>query len=398
VAVDAADNIYVSDAGNYVIRKVTPAGLVTTLAGSGVQGSANGTGTNAQFNDPEGLTVDANTNVYVADINLQAIRKITPQGVVTTVASMGYPNDVAVVASGNLFVVSSYYNDIAEITTGGVASDYAGSGSLYVSGSADGLGQYASFYQPRGVGVDAAGNVYVADYDNNAIRKITTDDAVHTIGGLAGVSSGLVDGTGSAARFSNPTGVKVDASGNVFVADYANGAVRIGTLSPITFLIQPPSQWVALAGDNLHFTNYAVGLGPLSYQWSVNGTALATATSSILSLPNVSVNQSGTYTLRVTNNSASALGTPISLVVQPTAAATLLPPTVIPAASGSGGGTAPTIQFAVQAVTGATYTIQVSTDLVNWTTIATYTAPFTFTASDLGSYAGQFYRVLYLHR
>ena len=123
VAVDSAGNVYVADTGNNTIRKVTPAGVVTTLAGlAGSSGSADGTGSAARFNYPSGVAVDSAGNVYVADTGNNTIRKVTPAGVVTTLAGL------------------------------------AGS-----PGSADGTGSAARFYYPHGVAVDSAGNVYVAD-------------------------------------------------------------------------------------------------------------------------------------------------------------------------------------------------------------------------------------------
>ena len=164
---------------------MTPAGVVTTLAGlAGSQGSADGTGSAARFAWPIGVAVDSTGNVYVADNGNDTIRKVTPAGVVTTLAGL------------------------------------AGS-----SGSADGTGSAARFYGPSGVAVDSAGNVYVADTGNYTIRKVTPAGVVTTLAGLAG-TEGSADGTGSAARFSYPSGVAVDSAGNVYVADTGNNTIR----------------------------------------------------------------------------------------------------------------------------------------------------------------------------
>jgi streptogramin lyase len=244
VAVDGNGNVYVADQNNDLIRKITPAGVVTTLAGSGSAGAANGTGTAASFNSPNGVAVDGSGNVYVADKFNHLIRKITPAGVVTTLAGSGsdgsangtgtaasfsYPLGVAVDGSGNVYVADSYL--IRKITPAGVVTTLAGSGSY---GAANGTGTAASFHSPYGVAVDGSGNVYVADYSNQVIRKVTPAGVVTTLAGGAGFNySGSANGTGTAASFKYPNGVAVDGSGNVYVSDYANNLIRkIATTFP----------------------------------------------------------------------------------------------------------------------------------------------------------------------
>ncbi len=184
IALDAAGNVYVADRSNQTIRKVTPAGVVTTIAGQvGVAGGMDGVATAATFNGPSALTVDAAGNVYVVDDN-PAVRRITPAGVVTTIA--GGPGRI---------------------------------------GAADGPGSLASFRQLRGIVVDAAGNLYVADTGNATVRKIDTGGTVSTIAGMA-LATGSVDGTGSAARFTTPTGIVLDSSGNLFVSDSSTRTIR----------------------------------------------------------------------------------------------------------------------------------------------------------------------------
>lgn len=185
VARDSAGNLYVADATNHTIRKVTTAGVVTTFAGSaGVAGSADGTGNAARFNYPTGIAVDSSGNAYVSDTTNNLLRKITPAGVVTTMAGV----------------------------TG-------------VAGSSDGTGSAALFNTPGGVAVDTSGNVYLADTGNSAIRKISPTNVVTTLAGLPGIA-GLKDGTGSNAWFNQPKALTVDSSGNVFVADTGNAAIR----------------------------------------------------------------------------------------------------------------------------------------------------------------------------
>jgi len=244
VAVDGLDNVYVADSYNSSIRKITPAGVVSTLAGGGGAGSADGTGSAARFNEPWGVAADGSGNVYVADTHNHTIRKITPAGVVSTLAGLaGSPGSadgtgstarfegpwgVAVDGSGNVYVADRSNQTIRKITPGGDVSTMAGlAGS---QGSADGTGSAARFDYPCGVAVDGSGNVYVAD-GYFTIRKITPTGDVTTLAGLAATSQGSTDGTGSAARFNYPCGVAVDGSGNVYVADTFNNTIRKGTPS-----------------------------------------------------------------------------------------------------------------------------------------------------------------------
>src|SRR5437667_340912 len=188
VTVDGAGNVYVSDTFNHVIRKVAPTGEVTTLAGlAGSTGSANGTGSGARFYFPNDVAVDIADNVYVADESNQTIRKVTPAGEVTTLAGL------------------------------------AGS-----PGSANGTGSNARFNYPAGVAVDSAGNFYMADNDNHTIRMVSpvgTNWVVTTLAGLAR-HPGSADGTGDAARFFGPFDVAVDRAGNLYVADGDNNMIR----------------------------------------------------------------------------------------------------------------------------------------------------------------------------
>ena len=230
VAVDNAGNVYVADTLNNTIRKVTPTGMVTTLAGkAGVSGTNNGTGSAARFNTPFGVAVDSATNVYVADTYNFMIRKVTPAGVVTTLvgtaALLFRPSGVAVDNATNLYVADYGNHIIRKVTPAGVVTTLAGfAGS---SGSADGTGTAVRFYYPSSVAVDSASNVYVADTYNYTIRKVTPAGVVTTLAGQEQLS-GTNNGTGSAARFFLPSGVAVDGSGNVYVADTFNYTLRKG--------------------------------------------------------------------------------------------------------------------------------------------------------------------------
>jgi streptogramin lyase len=183
VAVDSSGNVYVADGLNNLVRKISATGVVTTLAGSGALGSADGTGASAIFSHPYHVAVDTAGNVYVTEPPTNLVRKITPAGVVTTLAGTG------------------------------------------AVGSTNGTGTAASFSDPMGVAVDASGNVYVASIADNLIRKITPAAVVTTLAGMAG-KSGNANGAAASATFRMPRGLTVDASGNVYVADSANNLIR----------------------------------------------------------------------------------------------------------------------------------------------------------------------------
>jgi sugar lactone lactonase YvrE len=242
VAVELAGNLYVADTDNHTIRKIAAStGAVTTLAGlAGRSGSADGTGSAAKFNSPSGVAVDGAGNVYVADTLNHAIRKVGPTGVVTTLAGLSGshgstdgtgsaarfwgPQGLAMDSGGNLYVADTNNDLIRRIATAtGVVTTVAGSAGS--SGSADGIGAQARFNGPSGVAVDGAGNLYVADLDNHTVRAITPAGVVSTLAGLAG-ASGSADGTGGGARFNSPSDVAVDGSGNVYVADTGNQTIR----------------------------------------------------------------------------------------------------------------------------------------------------------------------------
>ena len=240
MAVDSAGNVYVADEFNHTIRKITSGGVVTTLAGSaGDAGSADGTGSAARFNNPEGVAVDSAGNLYVGDTGNHTIRKTTSGGVVSTLAGsagapgsadgtgsaarFNFPSGVAVDSAGNVYVADTNNHTIRKITSGGVVTTLAGSAGN--AGSADGTGSAARFNRPSGVAVDSAGNLYVADRPNYTIRKITSGGVVTTLAGSAG-ERGCDDGTGSAARFYFPGGVAVDSAGNLYVADQGNQTIR----------------------------------------------------------------------------------------------------------------------------------------------------------------------------
>jgi len=263
VALDDAGNVYVTDAGNSTIRKVTPTGSVTTLAGFGgldpdgnpIVGWVDATGSNARFYSPSGIAVDGATNLYIADTFNSAIRKVTPARVVSTLAGMpefdadGFPigrntdgtgstarffrpSGIAVDGATNLYVADTFNHTIRKVTPTRVVTTLAGLAGT--PGSVDGTGNAARFNYPSGVAVDPSGNLYVGDAGNNTIRRMSpfgTNWVVTTLGGMAGLY-GTADGTGNTARFSNPSGIAVDGEGNIYVADFYFNTIRKGFPPP----------------------------------------------------------------------------------------------------------------------------------------------------------------------
>jgi hypothetical protein len=241
---DGAGNLFVADTGNHAIRQVVIAtGLVTTLAGApGAPGSADGAGAAARFDDPTDVSADGAGNLFVADAGNHTIRRVVvATGVVTTLAGapgapgsadgvgaaarFDIPTSVACDGAGSVFVADSNNDTIRKvvIATGAVTTL---AGSPGIADSLDGTGPAARLNAPVGVATDRAGSLFVADAGNNTVRRVVlASGAVTTLAGAPG-TSGSVDGTGGDARFNDPEGVSSDGAGALFVADANNGTVR----------------------------------------------------------------------------------------------------------------------------------------------------------------------------
>jgi alpha-tubulin suppressor-like RCC1 family protein len=351
VAVDSAGNVYVADTLNHTLRRITSVGVVSTLAGStGVAGSADGTGTAARFRGPQGLAIDSGSNLYVADTNNHTIRKVVPStGVVTTVAGFAgnsgstdglgsqarfnYPSGVAVDATGNLFVADTENDTIRQIVPSGQVSTLAGLAGA--SGVADGTGSAALFDSPSDLAVDGSGNLYVADTDNFTIRKVApSTGVVSTIAGLGG-TSGSADGLGSAVRFFHPAGIAMDSSSNLYVADTNNDTIRVGLLPAMPAIQTQPQSQTVTAGSSVLFSVTAAGRPAVTYQWYFGGTAIAGATSSSYSISNAQSGNAGNYTVVVSNIMGTVTSNQATLTVNPAGGG----------GGGGGGGGAPSIWF-----------------------------------------------------
>jgi len=233
LATDNVGNIYVADTFNHRIRKITPEGVVSTLAGNGQQGFEDGIGTNAKFSQPNGLIIDSSGNVFVADRSNNRIRKITPEGIVSTIAgsTAGFadgigtaaqfdtPTGITMDSEGVLYVADRGNHKIRKITQNGEVSTIAGS----IQGFVDGVSNIAQFNAPRKITIDNQKNLYISDLANHRIRKITQEGIVST---LAGSTGGFVDGTATNAQFNAPSGIVIDTSRTIHVADINNHKIR----------------------------------------------------------------------------------------------------------------------------------------------------------------------------
>ncbi len=375
VAVDGAGNIYVADTGNHTIRKITSSGMVSTLAGlAGNPGNADGTGTGAHFYGPAGVALDSANNVYVADTWNHTIRKITPGGVSSTLAGLAGtygtfdgtnssarfngPTGVAVDSSGNVYV-ADYNNDtIRKVTPAGVVTTLAGWAAIW--GNADGSNGNALFFEPAGISVDNSGHLYVVDSGNHTLRKVTpsgTNWVVSTVAGLAGVS-GSTDGTGGAAEFYYPAGVAVDGTGHVYVADSANNTIRSQGIPP--FIIMQPLSQTNLAGTIATFSVVATGSMPFTYTWQFNGTNFPTGSSSSWMATNA-----GTYLVTVSNLAGFAISSSATLTFTNPPAQPGVFQSMVVQPNG-------TVQLGLSGTSGDTYTLTVSTNLVTWSNLVTF--------------------------
>ncbi len=253
LTIDGQGNLFVADTYNDTIRKITPAGYVTTIAGIaglGNTGTNDGTNSNARFDSPHGIAARPDATLFVADTFNNAIRQITPVGtnwVVTTIAGLAgngntgtndglgkaarfdWPLAIAIDSISRMYVADYNNHCIRKLESQGtnwLVTTFAG--LPRTSGSRDGTGSDARFNRPDGLAIDPGGNVYVADGDNHTIRKVTPSGQVTTLAGWPTLP-GAVDGVGSAARFNAPYGLAVDERGTLFISDNLNKLVRKGT-------------------------------------------------------------------------------------------------------------------------------------------------------------------------
>ena len=269
LTVDSLGNLYVTDSGNHTIREVMPFGsdwVVSTLAGlAGVSGTTDGVGSNARFDFPAGVTLDSSGNIFVADSHNNTVRKVTSAGVVRTAAGLtasaggadgvgsnarfNFPEGVAVDSAGNIYLADTDNHTIRQISSAGLVTTVAGLAGN--SGTSNGVAGNARFSFPSAVAVDGPGNIYVADTQNYTIRKITPAGVVSTISGSAGMP-GTLDGTNSDARFSKPQGIALHGASDLYVADGASirKVTKLDTNWVAITLKQIPGEAQGLALDS----------------------------------------------------------------------------------------------------------------------------------------------------
>jgi uncharacterized protein (TIGR03437 family) len=326
VAADDAGNWYVADTANNRVRKVQPGGNLFTIAGNGNASyyGDGGQGTKASVNQPGGVAADALGNVYIADTLDNAIRKVTPDGVITTLAGTGtpgysgdggpanvarltQPRGVAVDASGNVYVADSGNNQVRKIDMLGTITTVDTGGSLS---------------DPRGVAVDRVGNLYIADTGNRVVRRVSPDALVTAIAGNGTCCYSGDGGLALDAQLNQPWGVAVDANGNVYVADPANNAVRM--LAPVsagiavTAVTNAASNLAAAVAPGEMVVLYGAGLGGVQTVLfnGVAGPLLYATPGQVGAVVPYSV---GGGTVRVFVESAAAASAPVAVAVAATA-------------------------------------------------------------------------------
>ena len=323
IAVDAANNVYIADEYNNRIRKVSASGIITTVAGNGTGGFSGdgGAATAAELNNPKGVAVDASGNLYIADDYNQRIRVVSASAIIRTIAGTGTagfsgdggpatganlnaPSAVAVDAAGRIYISDYNNNRIRVINASGIISTFAGNGTSGFTGDG-GYATAAELYSPSGINFDAAGNLYLADYQNSRIRKIATSGIISTVAGNGTVGFSGDGGAATAAALYFPLGVALDAAGNIIICDYENNRIRKVTVGP-TYC--SPSFFEAAYSCSTMYTNisgfHVVGTTATNINDRVacdgSGYEVHTAMSSTFAQGGsytATINTSGTYSL-----------------------------------------------------------------------------------------------------
>ena len=289
VAVDATGNVYIADYGNNRIRKISTTGVISNFAGSGI-GLDGGPATAADVYRPSGVAVDASGNVYIAETGNNRVRKVNTSGIISTVAGTGVsgysgdggsataaklssPVGVAVDGAGNIYLADLGNHRIRKVTAG-MISTVAGTGVAGFSGDG-GLATAAAINTPYGMTIDASGDIYICDYGNFRVRRVSATGTISTIAGTGNALYGGDGGLATAADFNRPTGIAVDASGNIYIADVNNQRVRklAPCTTPVSGTISGPS--TVIIGNSITLTTTGTG-----GTWSSVYTSRATVSAS----------------------------------------------------------------------------------------------------------------------
>jgi len=343
IAVDPAGDVYVSDNGSMTIRKISALGTVTTIAGTPfLAGYQDGIGKTAEFSSPKGLALDSSGNLFVADSLNYVVRKVTPGGAVTTFAgngsagsSDGIPGQFSVIyglaidQAGNVYVADYGNATIRKITPGGNVVTLAG--TTGVLGHVDGAGAAAEFGFLSQLASDGAGNLYATDsyagqntgFNYASVRMITAAGVVTTLTGLVGntvhSSSSYGNGIASTALFAGPAGVAVDPAGNLYVTD--DGFVAKGFPTPIgpipimPVIVTQPTTQTLTAGSSGTLSVLATGEPAFAYQWLFDGSPIAGANAPSLTLSQVGTTQAGAYSVEVMDGAGMATSASVDVAV-----------------------------------------------------------------------------------
>ena len=419
VALDASDSLLIADEQNSVIRKVTANGIITTEAGNGSAGYSGdgGPATNASLYWPDGVTVDAAGNLFIADSANNVIRKVDTNGIITTVAgngsagysgdggqatnaSLSYPEGVALASSGNLLISDWVNNVIRKVDTNGIIRTVAGNGSAGYSGDG-GSATNASLNGPYSVALGMLGSLFISDTDNQRIREVDTNGVITTVAGNGSTGYSGDRGMATNASLYYPADVALDVYGNLFIADEQNNVIRkVDTNGIITTMAGNGS--AGYSGDGGAATNASLS-GPYGLALDICGNLFVADTFNnrvrevmlfasypTLTLNNVTPNNAPNYTVIITGSYGSVTSSVATLTV------TLPAPNLLTCWTTSG-----LLKFTWAAVPNQTYLVQYTTNLnsTNWLSLG---SPITATnstasASDfIGPDQKRFYRVVLL--
>jgi sugar lactone lactonase YvrE len=412
VAVDANGNLFIADTDNSRIRKVDTNWIISTVAGNGTASYSGdeGTATDAVLHGPCGVAVDFNGNLFIADTDNSRIRKVGANGIITTVAGGGtnypgdggvatnaelsYPQGVAVDANGRLFIADTYDNRIRKVDINGIITTVAGGGTNYPGDG--GVATEAGLWYPQGVAVDAKGNLFIADSWNNRIRKVDTNGIITTAAGNGTAGYSGDGGVAANAELSYPQGLAVDVNGNLFLADADNNRIRKLDTNGIITTVAGNGTW-GYSGDGGP-ANHAELDSPADVAVDTTGNLfIADSGNNVirkvlipgptLVLNDVGFGNAGAYDVVVSNPYGSVTSSVVILT-------TTLPPVVLSAPQITVGNT--NFAFLLSGPSGSNYVLQVSTNLANWSSVSTSIIPvsgsITF-SNAMSDYNRRFYRV-----